>query len=688
MTISTYSDLLAYAEAHASDPLDLAKTLVAWEWTSWHAFSAPGFVPHDVHDLATTLYGACGWRDLLLKSIFTDIGIPAREVLLFNVPIQGGHTATELFINGKWMFFDGTFGTYFVAKAGGAPLSIAEARAAWTDVVVQQCTLAGWTGKIADPSTINPAAFAATTDQFLTNPGLPGRDDVFAGEATTLYVSPDAQIAVATSQGWTFTSIGAGTRSWAQLSDVTGTSDWSTTTNYYDQFHRLEEQYQVLDDGRTRYIEYDPTNSQPWSTITTVLVDIYYEQQRQTVYDDGSKIVDHYDVVESGSAHGAVAWDRYRDSFGSHGAIQSTLMTFDDGSTEFIDWTKANHVSAAPAGSTTFGSAAPDLMLGSSGNNVFIGGAGLDRMEGGAGNDTYYVQDVGDIVVEQPGGGTDTVNSFVDYALPNSVENLYLAGTDNIRGSGNTGNNYIVGNSGNNVLAGLSGNDYLNGGYGDDRLIGGPGTNMIDGGDGFDTASFAGAESSYRITDLGGAGLQISGPDDIDHVINVERLSFLDGSVSVTAPHAVTNIDTNGRFPWDHVVTQFDSIQRAVSVIYVFDDRSSTVYQNDTSGSAPWSQVESCFDSAGHQTLVQYLEDDKSRILYQYDASGTQPWSSIQTNLDPLGLLTQIVYNERDGTHDAYIYDVANNYSWSVEAEHFSSNWDLLSYSLVPDQTS
>jgi len=87
-------------------------------------------------------------------------------------------------------------------------------------------------------------------------------------------------------------------------------------------------------------------------------------------------------------------------------------------------------------------------------------------MIGGAGNDTYVVDNTGDVVTENPGGDTDTVQSSITYSLGANVENLTLTGTANINGTGNTNDNVITGNSGNNVLAGLGGADSLDGGAG------------------------------------------------------------------------------------------------------------------------------------------------------------------------------------------------------------------------------
>ncbi len=119
--------------------------------------------------------------------------------------------------------------------------------------------------------------------------------------------------------------------------------------------------------------------------------------------------------------------------------------------------------------------------------DVIDGGGGADHMYGGYGDDIYFVDNVGDVVTENPNEGYDTIESYITHTLEANVEALILLGAAPINGTGNGLDNTITGNSGANVLDGGNGDDYLDGGGGNDTLDGGSENDTLYGGDGNDT---------------------------------------------------------------------------------------------------------------------------------------------------------------------------------------------------------
>ena len=99
-------------------------------------------------------------------------------------------------------------------------------------------------------------------------------------------------------------------------------------------------------------------------------------------------------------------------------------------------------------------------------------------MAGGTGNDTYVVDNAGDVVVEAAGEGTDSVQSSIAYTLGDHLENLTLTGSSGLAGTGNALDNRLTGNSGANTLTGGAGNDTLDGGSGSDTMRGGTGDDI------------------------------------------------------------------------------------------------------------------------------------------------------------------------------------------------------------------
>jgi Ca2+-binding RTX toxin-like protein len=117
------------------------------------------------------------------------------------------------------------------------------------------------------------------------------------------------------------------------------------------------------------------------------------------------------------------------------------------------------------------GNALSNVLEGNSGSNLLDGGGAADRMFGGAGDDTYVVDDAGDLATETAGDGNDTVLASVSYALSENVENLTLAGSADLSGFGNELDNHLTGNAGANLLDGAGGGDLMTGGAGDDSYV-------------------------------------------------------------------------------------------------------------------------------------------------------------------------------------------------------------------------
>ena len=140
------------------------------------------------------------------------------------------------------------------------------------------------------------------------------------------------------------------------------------------------------------------------------------------------------------------------------------------------------------------GGAGDDTLLGAAGEDRLNGREGADRMEGGENGDLYYIDDVGDQVIETGNFGIDKVYSAISYTLAPRIETLVLLGSVEADGTGNELDNYMLGSLGNNVLRGAEGDDRLFAAGGDDTLYGDAGNDTLNGGPGSDV---------YFIDDLG-----------------------------------------------------------------------------------------------------------------------------------------------------------------------------------------
>jgi Ca2+-binding RTX toxin-like protein len=240
----------------------------------------------------------------------------------------------------------------------------------------------------------------------------------------------------------------------------------------------------------------------------------------------------------------------------SHG----TLQLFTDGSFTYTPFSNysgsdsftyfafdgiANSTSAATVSLTVNGST-NNFFSGTPGPDVMDQGiaAGIQVLDGLAGNDTYIVDNAGDVVIEGsgPNSGTDTIASLAaSYTLPANVETLVLAGSGNISGTGNGLNNLMIGNDGANTLNGVDGNDALAGAGGNDSLIGGLGDDFLDGGAGNDTMDGGAGNDFYVVDSFGDLILpEGTGPGSGTDVV-ASAVSFVLGAgleVLVMAPSA------------------------------------------------------------------------------------------------------------------------------------------------------
>jgi Ca2+-binding RTX toxin-like protein len=192
------------------------------------------------------------------------------------------------------------------------------------------------------------------------------------------------------------------------------------------------------------------------------------------------------------------------------------------------------------------GNAGANIIVGTAFGDILDGGAGLDTLEGGTGDDVYIIDDVGDLIVEATGSGSDTVvvNAAFNYVLAADadIENIELRSTA-LQATGNALDNRITGNASNNILRGLDGNDTLNGGAGNDELWGGAGFDTLTGGAGndlfkFDSVANIGNSQLLRetVTDFTlGDRLDLTLFDANTDLAGIQQFSFIDGETFTAA---------------------------------------------------------------------------------------------------------------------------------------------------------
>ncbi|WP_226780804.1 calcium-binding protein [Oceaniglobus trochenteri] len=179
------------------------------------------------------------------------------------------------------------------------------------------------------------------------------------------------------------------------------------------------------------------------------------------------------------------------DRAGTLNQERSVTILGGDGNDEIVGSREADILDGGADDDVIYGRNKADAMSGGAGNDTLYGeqgadtldgGSGADRMHGGLDQDVYYVDDLGDVVVETPTGSrNDTVYASVDFRMEQShIENLYLTGAA-ILGAGNGLANEIRGNREANILDGGRNNDTLMGGAGNDTyFVRAPGDTVIE----------------------------------------------------------------------------------------------------------------------------------------------------------------------------------------------------------------
>ena len=182
----------------------------------------------------------------------------------------------------------------------------------------------------------------------------------------------------------------------------------------------------------------------------------------------------------------------------------------DDNTTSVVGST----ISGGFGNDTINGFAGNDQLRGDDGNDTLNGGEGSDDlrggkdadiMSGGNGDDSYAVDDLGDVVTESAGGGVDEVTvhvrdigSTLTYTLGAEIENLKFQGLfvavpveaipristpSSIMGIGNSLDN-VIGTEGiddntNVIIRGLDGNDTIFSEIGNQTLFGDAGNDLL-----------------------------------------------------------------------------------------------------------------------------------------------------------------------------------------------------------------
>ncbi|HVQ09732.1 MAG TPA: M10 family metallopeptidase C-terminal domain-containing protein [Allosphingosinicella sp.] len=137
-----------------------------------------------------------------------------------------------------------------------------------------------------------------------------------------------------------------------------------------------------------------------------------------------------------------------------------------------------------------------NTLIGNAGDNILNGVDGADVMIGLAGDDTYAIDNLGDLVIDGVDQGNDLVLTYLSHTLTNgnqieTLSTVFHEATTAINLGGNDYNNKLIGNYGANYLNGNGGVDVMIGLYGDDLYV------VDNAGDLVEEVANGGADSLY-----------------------------------------------------------------------------------------------------------------------------------------------------------------------------------------------
>lgn len=261
------------------------------------------------------------------------------------------------------------------------------------------------------------------------------------------------------------------------------------------------------------------------------------------------------------------------------------------------------------------------------------------------------------------------------YTLPSNQANLtILNGLQNLIVLGNNLSNTIVGTGFNEVFKGAGGNDIIDGGGGDNSAI------------------FSGMRSAYTLTALNGDSVQVSGPDGLDTLSNIEHLVFNDQTVdSPVRTHWIGSVDVGSHPVGPVVVGTADFNGDGTNDVLWFNASNGDAEVWKTSAGKWAGSVDLGNHPLGYSAAGtgDFNRDGTSDVLWFNPTSGdTEVWKiqdahwagSVDIGSHPLGYAVAGVGDfNQDGTSDVLWFNQSNGDTeiWKVQNGQWAGSTDI-----------